>query len=61
METEIEIKATWAGILPMLLAIYEDGETAKARADALGELQRMARTADSYVRLTAPDKRSESQ
>jgi hypothetical protein len=36
---------TWTGMLPMLLALYEDGKP-DARAVALEELQRMARIAD---------------
>lgn len=44
----IDITPTWRGILPALLAVYTDG-TAKGRADALKELQRMADIADQAV------------
>jgi hypothetical protein len=47
MET-IDMTPTWAAILPMLLAAYEDG-TPKGRKIALEELQRMAAICDRAV------------
>lgn len=41
----IDMTPTWVGVLPMLLAAYENG-SAKGRAIALEELQRMAKLAD---------------
>lgn len=42
----INIQPTWAGLLPALLAVVENGETAEARQEAREALQRMARAAD---------------
>jgi hypothetical protein len=39
---------TWAGVLPIYLMAYENGEH-KGRAAAWEELQRMAKLADLYV------------
>lgn len=44
----INVTPTWAGILPVLRAILEDGTVASQQA-AWGEIERMARLADLYV------------
>jgi len=43
--TDIEIKPTWSGVLPALLAAIELG-TDKGRSEAAAQLLRMARMAD---------------
>lgn len=43
----IDIRLTWKGILPMLIAAYVDGSD-KGRQIALEELRRMAEAADLY-------------
>lgn len=45
----IDVTPTWEGVLPALLAVFGDAETAEARRTAGEELRRMARLADSYV------------
>lgn len=45
----VDITPTWAGILPALLAVIENGETFEARNLALAELRRMAELADRYA------------
>lgn len=49
----IDITPTWAGILPALLAVLEDGTSADARAVITAELARMARLADAVGPLLA--------
>lgn len=50
----IDITPTWRGVLPLLLAAYADG-TAKGRASAFAELQRMADIADAAVAAAKGD------
>lgn len=47
----IDVTPTWVGILPTLLALYENA-TPKGKAEALAELRRMAAIADQHVMLT---------
>ena len=49
MAKTIDLTPTWEQILPTLLVIHADAETAKARETARTELRRMARLADLYV------------
>ncbi|MEM7298027.1 MAG: hypothetical protein AAF391_07150 [Bacteroidota bacterium] len=44
----IDITPTWSGLLPALLAVIQDGETAEARQIAKDELVKMAKAADRY-------------
>ncbi len=44
---EIDATPTWAAILPILLAVLEDGD-AEGRKMARAELRRMADAADAY-------------
>jgi hypothetical protein len=46
----IDVTPTWKGILPLLLAAIENG-TAKGRASAMTELNRMADLADKYTSM----------
>lgn len=45
----IDLTPTWAGILPVLLEVYENAGTPQGRQQAKGELVRMARLADQAV------------
>jgi hypothetical protein len=45
----IDLTPSWEGILPLLLAVYSNGETVEAKQTAYAELSRMARLADKYV------------
>jgi len=44
----IDMTPTWAELLPILLAVYENG-AAESRRGCFEELERMARIADAYV------------
>lgn len=44
----LDLKVSWSGVLPLLLAAYADG-TEKGRRMALEDLTRMAKIADAYV------------
>jgi 2-methylcitrate dehydratase PrpD len=44
----IDLTPTWAGVLPALLAVIENGSES-GRAAALSELRRMAKAADAAV------------
>ena len=44
----IDLTPTWAGLLPTLLALYEDGNV-DGKNIAFDELARMAQAADKYV------------
>ena len=46
----IDITPTWAGILPLLLAVIVDG-TPEGKKHAIAELQRMADAADKFNQL----------
>ena len=46
MKRYVDITPTWLGILPSLLALYENSTT---RSVGLKELRRMADLADRYV------------
>ena len=46
--TIVNIAPTWAGQLPVLLAVYENGD-AEGRKQAFLELRRMAQVADLHV------------
>lgn len=45
----VPIVPGWAAILPILVHVAESGATAKGRAEAMAELQRMARIVDEGV------------
>lgn len=45
----IDMTPTWEGLLPTLLHVYANAESAKGQIAALEELTRMARIADAYV------------
>jgi hypothetical protein len=45
----VPIIPSWASILPILVHVAESGTTAQGRAEAMAELQRMARIADEGV------------
>jgi hypothetical protein len=57
MPTMVDVTPTWSAILPMLLAVYENGNFHGVR-EAEGELRRMAELADRYV---ASQKAKEAQ
>lgn len=44
----VDITPTWSAILPLLLAVYKDGNFQGIK-EAEGELKRMAQLADLYV------------
>lgn len=48
----VEAIPTWAGLLPLLLEVRERGTSAEGRKDADAELRRMAKAADTGVRLS---------
>lgn len=45
----IDITPTWRGVLRLLVTVAAEAETAKGRANAWKELERMADLADLYV------------
>lgn len=45
----IDITPTWRGVLRLLVTVANNAETAKARANAWAELERMADLADLYI------------
>lgn len=55
---KIDITPSWAGVLPLLLAVIEDG-TDSGRQLATKELQRMAEAADKFNALIALNKGQE--
>lgn len=48
LPTMIDVTPTWSAILPLLLAVYKDGNFHGIK-EAEGELRRMAELADLYV------------
>ena len=44
----VNVTPTWAGILPYIICLLENGETENARKTARHELARMAEAADRY-------------
>lgn len=48
----VDITPTWEGMLPALLAVYTGATKAQHRGEALAELQRMARIADTAASRT---------
>ena len=53
----IDATPTWAGLMPALIAVIENG-TAEGRDNAVAELMRLAQAADSYI---AADKANAKQ
>lgn len=53
----IDATPTWAGIMPVLIAVIENGTT-EGRNNAVAEIMRLARAADSYI---AADKANAKQ
>ena len=53
MSTTVNITPTWAGILPLILAVLEDGND-KGRKEVKGQLAVMANAADKYNEMVAP-------
>jgi hypothetical protein len=53
MTEEIHIELSWARAVPLLLEIYTNAETPKARREAREELMRCARIADDAATLVA--------
>lgn len=51
----IKITPTWVGTLPLLLAVYKDGETSESRRFAEAELKKMAQAADLYNTLASKE------
>lgn len=49
MTEEIHLEMSWTRAVPLLLEVYTNAETPKARADARDELMRCARIADQAV------------
>jgi hypothetical protein len=49
MTEEVVLEMKWATAVPLLLEIYTNAETPKARMDAREELMRCARIADTAV------------
>lgn len=47
----IDLTPTWEGIVIQLAEVYSNADTLKSRRFAEDELLRMARLADSYVKL----------
>lgn len=47
----IDVTPTWKGIMRLLIEVYTNGESVKARQDALTELNRMADLADKYTSM----------
>ena len=47
----IDATPSWRGVLPWLVEVAANGDTSKARANAMQELQRMADMADELVAL----------
>jgi len=43
----IDITPTWEGLLPLLVEVAANGETAEGRKEAMDELRRMARAVDA--------------
>jgi hypothetical protein len=48
MPEYVDITPSWSGILPLLLAAYENGSF-QGKAEAIIELKRMAKLADQWV------------
>jgi hypothetical protein len=52
----IDITPTWTAILPVLLGVLQNPEApAAAHREVEGELRRMAKFADEYVAIVAPN------
>jgi hypothetical protein len=54
MTETIDLTPTWLGVLPALLAAYENG-TWRGKTIALEELTRMAKLADKYAAIGKAD------
>lgn len=47
--SQIILKPTWTGMLPMILHVYEHGDTIEARKTARDELYRLAAIVDNAI------------
>lgn len=55
---EIDMTPTWTELLPVLVHVAANGETAKGRDEAMGELKRLAQAVD---KLNAKNKAAKAQ
>lgn len=49
MATYIDVTPTWESMVPVLVHLAVEGQTAQARQTAMAELLRAARIADTYL------------
>lgn len=47
MSNTIELKPTWAGLMPLLVEVAANGDTVEGRKQAMGELMRLAQATDA--------------